>query len=61
MRDADRDCLPARALLQAIRERSRVDFRVGKIVTVDGWMLSLTETRVYALAALLASVGETVE
>jgi hypothetical protein len=58
MWDADRDCLSARALVQAIRERSRVDFRDGRIVTVDGWMLSLTETRVYALAALLASAGE---
>ena len=40
-------------LAQAIRERSRADFREGKVVTVDGWILSLTETRVYALAALL--------
>jgi hypothetical protein len=53
VRDAD-----TRALVQAIRERSRADFRDGRIVTVDGWMLSLTETRVYALAALLASAGE---
>ena len=44
---------PARPLAQAIRDRSREDFRDGRIVTVDGWMLSLTETRVYALAALL--------
>jgi hypothetical protein len=38
---------------QAISERSRTDFRDGRVVTVDGWILSLTETRVYALAALL--------
>ena len=44
--------LPA-VLAQAIRERSRADFREGRVVTVDGWILSLTETRVYALAALL--------
>jgi hypothetical protein len=56
-RDGGGDCLSA----QAIRERSRDDFRDGRIVTVEGWMLSLTETRVYALAALLASPGETVE
>jgi len=59
MLEADRECLSARALAQAVRERSRDDFRDGRIVTVDGWMLSLTETRVYALAALLA--GEAVE
>jgi hypothetical protein len=49
------DCLSASALAyaHAIRESSRDDFRCGRIVTVDGWMLSLTETRVYALAALL--------
>jgi hypothetical protein len=49
------------ALAQAIRERSRDDFRDGRIVTVDGWMLSLTETRLYALAALLPPRRETVE
>jgi len=43
-----------RALAQTIRERSRKDFGEGRIVNVDGWMLSLTETRVYALAALLS-------
>lgn len=43
----------AGALVQMIRARSRDDFRDGRVVTVDGWMLSLTETRVYALAALL--------
>jgi hypothetical protein len=47
-------CTSAIALKHSVRERSRDDFREGRIVTVDGWMLSLTETRVYALAALLA-------
>jgi hypothetical protein len=42
-----------RALAYAIRERSRNDFREGRIAIVDGWILSLTETRVYALTALL--------
>jgi len=42
-------------LADAIRERSRDDFRGGRIVSVDGWMLSLTETRVYALAALIST------
>jgi hypothetical protein len=52
MRDAGGDCQSAGALAQSIRQRSQDDFRDGRIVTVDGWMLSLTETRVYALAAL---------
>jgi hypothetical protein len=54
------DCSSARALAQAIRELSRDDFRCGRIVTVDGWMLSLTETRAYALAALLLQPSEIV-
>jgi hypothetical protein len=41
-------------LARLLRQRSREDFRNGRILTVDGWMLSLTETRLYALAALLA-------
>jgi hypothetical protein len=41
-------------LARAISELSRTDFRDGRVVSVDGWVLSLTETRVYALAALLA-------
>jgi hypothetical protein len=61
MRAAGRDCSSASALAHSIRERSRDDFRDGRIVTVDGWMLSLTETRVYALAALLPQPHETVE
>ncbi len=47
------------ALARSIREVSRDDFRNGRIVIVDGWMLSLTETRVYALAALLREQGAT--
>ena len=52
MREADRDYPSARALARSIMERSRDDFRDGRVVSVDGWILSLTETRVYALAAL---------
>lgn len=58
---AGRDGSSASALAHAIRDQSRDDFRDGRIVTVDGWMLSLTETRVYALAALLSQPRETVE
>lgn len=43
-----------RGLAGQIRERSQDDFRASKVVTVDGWVLSLTETRVYALAALMS-------
>ena len=49
----------ATALAQTLRERSRTDFHEGRIVNVDGWMLSLTETRVYALAALLSQSRST--
>lgn len=38
------------SLAQAIRRQSREDFRTGQIVKVDGWMLSLTEARLYALS-----------
>jgi hypothetical protein len=53
MRVAGKECSSVRALARAIRERSRNDFHEGRIAMVDGWMLSLTETRVYALTALL--------
>jgi hypothetical protein len=57
MRVTDRDYASARSLARSIMERSRSDFRDGKVVSVDGWMLSLTETRVYALAALSRRPG----
>ena len=53
IRTVEQEGLPVRALARAIRERSWDDFREGRIAMVDGWMLSLTETRVYALTALL--------
>ena len=46
-----------RTVARAIRQRSRDDFASGRIVSVDGWMLSLTEARVYALAALPTPAG----
>ncbi len=42
------------ALRDWLRAQSRHDFAHGQIVYVDGWMLSRTETRVYALSTLLA-------
>jgi hypothetical protein len=46
---------PPDALRQAISERSRSDFCDGRIISVDGWLFSLTEARVYAFAALTAN------
>jgi len=37
-----------------VRAQIRQDFHTGAVKSVDGWILSLTETRVYALSALLA-------
>jgi hypothetical protein len=42
------------ALRRSVGERSQDDFDHGRIVYVDGWMLSLTETRLYALSTSLA-------
>jgi hypothetical protein len=53
MSSAGRDCTSPTALRQSIREQSRHDFDHGKVADVDGWMLSQTETRVYALRSLL--------
>ncbi|MGH7117417.1 MAG: hypothetical protein ACREFP_00210 [Acetobacteraceae bacterium] len=50
---AARRATSARALAAMVRESSREDFRAGRIDTVDGWMLSRTETRLFALATLL--------
>jgi len=44
----------ARTLADQIRQRSQSDFRSGRTITVDGWIFSATETRLYALARLLA-------
>lgn len=49
------DCTSVVALRHSVKERSQDDFGRGRIVNVDGWMLSLTETRIYALSALLSN------
>jgi hypothetical protein len=41
-------------LRRSIGQRVRRDFAVDDTVQVDGWVLSLTELRLYALAALIA-------
>ena len=40
------------AVRQRISNRVRKDFAEDAVVSVDGWMLSLTEARLYALVAL---------
>jgi hypothetical protein len=46
-------CISVTALSKLIRQWSGEDFAKGRIVLVDNWMLSLTETRVYAFASLI--------
>ena len=41
------------AARQIVAARTRWDFDHDRVVDVDGWVLSSTEARVYALAALL--------
>ena len=52
---AGEDLNSAIGLRLAIRDQIRRDFSTGKIANVDGWMLSVTETRIYALTALIAN------
>ena len=44
----------AQALKQRISNRVRRDFTEGAVVNAEGWVLSVTEARLYALAALVA-------
>jgi hypothetical protein len=48
-------------LRRSIRQRVRRDFAVDDTVQVDRWVLSITELRLYALAALIApaTIGPT--
>ncbi|UEM22355.1 hypothetical protein JL100_006305 [Skermanella mucosa] len=39
-------------LLRHVAERQRADFAAGRTVKLDGWVLSRTEARLYALAAV---------
>jgi hypothetical protein len=41
-------------LRRSIRQRVRRDFAVDDTVQVNGWVLSITELRLYALAELIA-------
>lgn len=46
-------CPSPSALAQSISERSRADFQEGRVLSVNGWILALTEVRLYSLAALV--------
>jgi hypothetical protein len=48
-------------LRRSIRQRVRRDFDVDDTVQIDGWVLSMTELRMYALAALITppTIGPT--
>lgn len=46
---AERDCTTPAAMRRALRAQSRDDFAAGRTIQIDGWILSLTEIRVYAL------------
>jgi hypothetical protein len=54
IQSAGGDCSSIGAVHQGLRNTCREDFRVGKIIEVDGWMLSVTEVRAYALSAILS-------
>jgi hypothetical protein len=54
MSSAGRDCTSVAELRHSVRDQSRQDFHEDRTAIVDGWLLSLTETRIYALSALLA-------
>jgi len=48
------DGMPQTQLRTFVRERIREDFLAGRTESVDGWVLSASELRLYALAALKA-------
>ncbi|MBA4169951.1 MAG: hypothetical protein H0X68_06045 [Chloroflexi bacterium] len=43
------------ACLGRVRQQIARDFRAGDVVTIDGWLISRTEARLFALAALASS------
>ena len=46
------DSTPEAELIARIRRLVIDDYLAGRIVDIDGWVLSITEARLYALAAL---------
>jgi len=51
LRSAGHDCNSVAAISGSLREQSRRDFAAARIIFVDGWILSRTETRAYAIAS----------
>ena len=45
-----------RTVKQHISNQIRRDFTEGTVVNAEGWVLSVTEARLYALAALVAGL-----
>jgi hypothetical protein len=45
------------ALRAQLADRVRQDFATGAVISVDGWLLSATEARLYALAMLTNRAG----
>jgi hypothetical protein len=46
------DSTPEAVLIARVRRFVIDDYLAGRVVDVDGWVLSITEARLYALAAL---------
>ena len=46
------DSTPEAVLIARVRRVVIDDYLAGRIVNIDGWVLSITEARLYALAAL---------
>lgn len=40
------------AQIEALQQRVRSEYRQGEVVRLEGWVLSVTEARLYALVAL---------
>ena len=51
------EALGPSALRAELADRIRADFIAGRTVRLDGWMLSATETRLMALAALVPGMA----
>ena len=53
-RDCDPSCSDRARLRAGLARQLRADFAQSRVVRVDGWVLSVTEARLCALAALTA-------
>ena len=56
--DCDKEALKSiQTLRQRISNRVRNDFAEGAVINVEGWVLSVTEAHLYALAALATTAA----